>query len=79
MYNVYVLRDSTGRQYVGMTVDLNRRLQEHQRGKTRTTMSMRGLIVIHAETFTTRSEAREREKYLKTAAGRRFRKNLHLI
>jgi len=74
MYTVYVLRDSRGRFYKGMTNDLSRRLQEHRSGQTRSTKYLKNLQVAYTEEFEDSAEARRREKYFKTAAGRRFLK-----
>ncbi len=74
MYTVYVLQDDSGKLYKGMTSDLNRRFAEHSRGKTKTTSKMKDIFVVYTEEYVTRLEARAREKYLKTAAGRRFLK-----
>lgn len=74
MYIAYVLQDQIGRLYKGSTNDLERRLAEHRRGKTFTTRKMIGVNVVHTEEFQTLLEARNREKYFKTAAGRRFLK-----
>lgn len=74
-YYVYVLEDESGKKYKGMTNNLNRRLAEHQRGKTKTTSRMRGLKICYQEEFGTFEEARMRELYFKTAAGRRFLKD----
>jgi len=75
MYTVYVLQDKSGKLYKGLTNNLKRRLAEHKRGKTITTRKMNGLEVIYTEEFKMASEARKREKYFKTAAGRRFLKS----
>jgi len=64
MYFTYVLQDNKGSLYKGMTNNLDRRLSEHKRGKTKTTRKQ-------YETF---EEARKRELYFKTASGRRFLK-----
>ena len=72
VYTVYVLQDEEGHFYKGMTNDLVRRLAEHRRGKTRTTRHMPNVRVVYTEQFQTREEAMRRERYLKTAAGRRF-------
>jgi len=74
MYMVYVLQDLQGSLYKGMTNNLDRRLKEHLAGKTRTTSQMDGLQLVYSETYVTREEARRREKYFKSAAGRRFLK-----
>src|SRR5690554_1137262 len=74
MYYVYVLYSKKfGRMYVGMTVDPTVRLKEHNSGKTRSTKAFVPWELIHSEVYLTRDDAREREKYLKSAAGRRWR------
>ncbi len=75
MYYVYVLYSVLfDRQYVGMTNDLNNRVIEHNTGKTQSTKAFKPWELIHNESFENRKAARVREKYLKTAAGRRWRK-----
>ena len=74
-YKVYVLTDEKGMVYKGMTSNLEKRLSRHVRGHTITTARMRSLRVAHVEEFDTFEEARRRELYLKSAAGRRFLKN----
>ena len=75
MFTVYILI-SRGfeRFYVGVTKDLNRRLNEHNRGKTKSTKPYVPWEVLYKEQLPTFDEARKREKYLKSAAGRRWRK-----
>lgn len=75
MYTVYVLKDKNGKLYKGMTNNLARRLSEHRSGHTITTARMTDLQVIYEEKFESKSEARKREIYFKTAAGRRFLKD----
>ena len=58
-----------------MTNNLLRRFNEHKNGKTITTRKMAGLEVVYKEEYESFEEARKRELYLKTAAGRRFLKN----
>lgn len=75
MYTVYVLQDKNGKHYKGVTNDLNRRLKEHRSGQTITTSKMgKDMRVVYKEDYPTFEEARKREKYLKSAAGRRFLK-----
>ena len=74
MHAVYVLKSSDNKLYKGVTNDLVRRLQEHNSGQTKTTASMNKLELVYTETYNTFVEARKREVYLKTAAGRRFLK-----
>jgi len=75
MYVVYVLRDNRSQLYKGMTNNLARRIAEHRRGKTKTTSRMNNLNIVYLEEYEGFDEARKREVYLKTAAGRRFLKN----
>jgi putative endonuclease len=73
MWSVYVLQSSQdGKRYIGISSDVQRRITEHNAGRTRSTKGHRPFELIYKESFTTRSEARERELYFKTAAGRRF-------
>ncbi len=72
MYTVYVLQDKKGNLYKGLTNNLERRFAEHISGHTQTTSRMHGLEIVYKEEFNTFTEARKREIYFKTAAGRRF-------
>lgn len=75
MFYVYVLYSlSCSRFYVGMTDRPTDRLLEHNAGKTPSTKAYIPWEMVHQEVFSTRIEARTREKYLKTAAGRKWRK-----
>jgi len=51
------------------------RVKTHNCGKVKSTKAFTPLELIFFEKYATRMEARKREKYLKTAAGRRWRKN----
>jgi putative endonuclease len=73
MWSVYVLRSSKdGKRYVGISFDVQRRITEHNSGYVRSTKGRRPFKLIYTESFAARSDARERELYFKTAAGRRF-------
>ncbi len=74
MFYVYVLEDSSGNFYKGMTNNLERRLGEHRKGKTKTTRKMNDFKIVYFEKYKTTAEARKREKYFKSAAGRKFLK-----
>ena len=75
MYTVYILKDRLGKFYKGMTNNLSRRLKEHNLGKTITTSKMMDLNLVYREEYDNFEDARKRELYLKSAAGRRFLKN----
>ena len=74
-YFIYVLKSLSARKsYVGMTDDLGRRLAEHNSAKHFYSKRHIPWSIVHAEKFDTRDDARKREKYFKTAAGRRYLK-----
>lgn len=73
MYWLYILRnESTNRYYIGSTSDLERRLQQHVRGDTRTTRILGTNKLVYTEEFETLIEAREREKKLKSYKSRKY-------
>ena len=74
-YYSYVLKStSTGRLYKGHCSNLNIRLNQHNAGHTISTKPFIPWEIAYFEEFDTREEAIKREKYFKTAAGRRFLK-----
>ena len=73
-YTVYVVKDKFGKLYKGLTTNIKRGLQEHKHGYTKSTSGMKSVEIVYTEVYDNLVEAREREKYLKTAAGRRFLK-----
>ena len=76
MYFTYVLRSlKDGRLYKGCTNDIDRRLAEHNAGHTKSTSGFRPWEVAYFEKFETEKEARKRELYFKTGAGREFLKS----
>jgi putative endonuclease len=80
MFFVYVLlSQKTNRRYVGMSSDPEKRLLQHNGGYNRSTKAYIPWIKVHSESFATRVEARNREKYLKSGIGREYLdKILHL-
>ena len=74
---VYILKSERhGSYYVGMSSRPESRLKEHNDGRVKSTKGKGPWKMVHQEEFENRVEARKREKYLKSAAGRRFRKNI---
>ena len=65
-----------GSQYVGMTEHPDRRLQEHNKGMVYWTKRKKPWKRILLEKWKDRKDARKREKYLKSAAGRKLRQSL---
>ena len=67
MYIVYFLEHNyTNQTYIGLTTNLKRRLEEHNaRGKKFTTRKQGKWVLVYAEAYRDRSDARERELKLK--------------
>jgi putative endonuclease len=76
-YYVYVLKsDFKDFYYKGMTNNLERRLKEHNSGQCKSTKIFRPFKIVYKEVCENRILARKREKYLKSAAGRKFLKKI---
>jgi putative endonuclease len=70
---VYVLRSAKdGQFYVGLTRDLKARLLAHNAGQVPSTKRRVPLELIYWEGCLNESDAAQREKYLKTAWGKRY-------
>ncbi len=74
-FSYIIYSPSHDRYYKGHCEDLERRLSTHNKGKVKSTKAFIPWEIVYYEEFTTRGEAIIREKYFKTAAGRRFLKN----
>ena len=73
MTYVYVLQSELDAGlYIGMTSDLRRRFEEHQRGESTSTVGRRPWILIYYEAYLEESDAAGREVFLKSGGGRRF-------
>ena len=73
MYSIYVLLSvNYGTRYVGSTENVQKRVKEHNGGKVRYTKGRKPWKVIYKESFSTLSEARQRELFLKSGQGRKF-------
>ncbi|HLI19818.1 MAG TPA: GIY-YIG nuclease family protein [Stellaceae bacterium] len=67
---VYVLGSRRGadcRTYVGWTLDLERRLAQHNKGSGAKSTRGRAWVLLYAECHATRGDAMRREWYLKRA------------
>jgi putative endonuclease len=63
---VYILRGSTGRHYIGSTINLERRLLEHRNGGTHTTQRLgEQLEIVSVLELETIEQARTLERKLK--------------
>jgi putative endonuclease len=70
-YFFYVLKSElTGSSYAGHTSNLEKRLVEHNNGKSLSTRGKRPWRLVYKEECKTRSEAASRERYFKSVNGR---------
>lgn len=77
MFFVYVLRSlRNGRLYTGSTNDLERRLSEHNSGRSKYTRLTVPFELIYKEEFKAKSDAYRREMFLKSGKGREFMKEV---
>ena len=60
------------KRYTGYTENISLRLQEHNNGLVKSTRNRRPLILIYKETFHSKKDAMERERFFKTGKGREF-------
>ncbi len=77
MVTVYVLESMKDKAtYVGMALNAQIRLKEHNTGKNRYTKAHIPWKIIYTEQFTDWAAARTREKYLKSTAGKNWLRKL---
>lgn len=75
-YYVYVLQSAKDKNfYVGFTNNIRKRISEHNNGKVLSTKERIPLKLIYWEGCISKTDAVKREKYLKTAWGKRYLKN----
>ncbi len=70
MYYVYILKLNNNQLYTGYTSDLKRRIAEHKSGNSPFTSQRLPVELIHYEAYKLQSDAKRREKYLKTTEGK---------
>jgi len=78
MYYVYILISLKDRKfYVGSTEDLVRRINEHKKGKVKSTKNRLPIKLACYEAYNFKEEMSAREKFLKSSDGRKgLRKRL---
>jgi putative endonuclease len=74
-FYIYVLRSlKDGDFYTGYTHDLRKRIDEHKKGAVFSTKHRLPVELIYYEACLSQQDATHREKYLKTAWGKRYLK-----
>ena len=75
MFYVYVLQSLKDSQfYTGCTDDLKRRVSEHASGAVASTKNRQPMKLVYYEACCDKQDSYHREKYLKTAWGKRYLK-----
>jgi putative endonuclease len=76
MYITYILfSPKIKRFYTGQTEDIERRLEEHNRGKTSFSEKGKPWLIIFSNAFSSRPEAVKLEKFIKKRGAARFLKD----
>ncbi|MFS4415551.1 GIY-YIG nuclease family protein [Maribacter sp. 2307ULW6-5] len=74
VYQYVLYSDKFGRFYIGIANEIAARLEVHNLGQVKSTKAFKPWKIVHTEVFESKQEVRVREKYMKSAAGRRWRK-----
>lgn len=78
MFYVYVLQSLKDlRTYVGYTNDLDQRIKRHNSGFVKSTKNRLPVKLLFFESFDSSYDAKKRELYWKSGAGRRKLKNFY--
>jgi len=80
MYYVYILISKKDNNfYIGMSDNLKRRMDEHQKGSVKSTKDRHPLVLLCYEAYGNKKEATLREGYLKSSDGKKdIRKRLKI-
>ncbi|MBI4100175.1 GIY-YIG nuclease family protein [Candidatus Microgenomates bacterium] len=71
MFTTYILQSERDRgYYIGSTDNIEKRIIQHNRGYSRYTKNRGPFKLIYQETYSSRSEAKKREYYLKSLKSR---------
>jgi len=77
MHYVYAIKSLVKNYiYVGITDNPDRRINQHNTGRSKTTRYYTPFKLILIEKYNNRIDARKREKYLKSGCGKEFLKNI---
>ena len=71
-YTYVLLSHKDGKRYIGWTNNLQRRIVEHNSGKSLSTAPRRPFSIIYCEACLSEEDAKQREKYLKATVERRY-------
>lgn len=70
MYFVYIIRSlKNNKCYIGYTNNLERRIKEHNHNNTRSLINKGPFVLIYSEKYNNVTEAKKREKQIKSYKG----------
>ena len=76
-YSIYILYSLKDKKlYVGCTRDIESRIKKHNDGNVVSTKNRRPFILIYSEDFQDKADAFNRERFLKSLWGARFKKKI---
>ncbi len=71
-YYVYILQNKSREfLYIGYSENLVQRINDHNKGRSKSTRPYLPLELIHYEAYRSNQDAKRRERYLKTNRGRK--------
>lgn len=78
MYYLYILRSfKDNKLYIGATVNIQKRINQHNNGQSKSTKYRRPLFLIYSEQYMSKNEAMKREWYFKnTTEGNKIMREL---
>ena len=80
MYFIYILKSlKNNKYYIGYSSDINRRLVEHNNGKSKYSKLYRPWVIYYFERFETEKEAMSRERQIKSWKSRKMIEKLKLM
>jgi putative endonuclease len=80
MHYSYIIKSlKDAKCYYGHTLDIQRRLKDHNNGKVRSTKGRRPFEIIYSEEFETKSEATKRELFYKSIDGYNWLKEKNIL
>ena len=69
---VYILRLPNGRFYTGITQDIDKRIQQHNSGKSKFTSHFLPVTLLWSQVYADRFQARAIEVHIKNKGAKRF-------
>ncbi|MCR4276828.1 MAG: GIY-YIG nuclease family protein [Candidatus Roizmanbacteria bacterium] len=77
MFFIYIIESTlSGKYYIGCTDNINRRLIDHNKGLSKYTRNKGPWVLKYSEEYGNLSEARKREKQIKSWKKRKYIKKL---